>query len=56
LTRRRYLRFSKKPSSHLRHSWTIGLSRLRVLGNSDVTEYSARIHGKIEEDSAVAAF
>jgi hypothetical protein len=52
----RCLRLSKKISPRLRHSWTIGVSRLPVSGNSDVIEYSARIHGKIEEDSVGAAF
>jgi len=52
----RCLRLSKKISPRLRHSWTIGVSRLPVSGNSDVIEYSARIYGKIEEDSVGAAF
>jgi hypothetical protein len=30
LTRSRYLRFSKKTFIHRCHSWTIGVSRLRV--------------------------
>jgi hypothetical protein len=47
---------SKKISPRLRHSWTFGVSRLPVSGNSDVIEYSARIYGKIEEDSVGAAF
>ncbi|MDQ1057056.1 hypothetical protein QFZ23_000957 [Arthrobacter globiformis] len=47
---------SKKPMSRLRHSWTIGVSRLRVSGISYVIEYSAHISGKIEEHSVGAAF
>jgi hypothetical protein len=41
--------------SGLRHSWTIGVSRLQVSGILDVIEYSARIHWEIEEYSAETA-
>jgi hypothetical protein len=47
---------NENSSLRARHSWTIGDSRLRVSGNSDVIEYSARIHVKIEEDSAGSGF
>ncbi|WP_395401540.1 hypothetical protein ACHMXB_20815 [Arthrobacter sp. UC242_113] len=49
-------RSAEKSSSGARHSWTTSESRLRVFGISNVIEYSASFIGKIEEDSAGAAF